>query len=91
MNIIETINQEFGGDVNDKRPLHINSICRIAYAGYLRTVEKLRYKEVANEMNTSLGTTQDRLKKHKDFYSVDLYYRLMFDNVVKKLKDDNRN
>lgn len=36
--IVDIINKSFGGDVNDKRPLHINSICRIAYVGYLRPI-----------------------------------------------------
>ena len=84
--ITKTINKEFGGDVDDKRPLHINSICRIAYAGYLKYELNFKYKEVADIMNTTMGTTQDRLKKHRDFYSVDVYYREGYSNVIKKLE-----
>lgn len=82
--IIDVINRLFGGDINDKRPLHINSICRIAYAGYLKYHKKHNCKEIAVIMNSPYKTTTDRVKKHRDTYEVDLLYRTKFDNLLKQ-------
>jgi hypothetical protein len=90
MNIINIINEAFGGDINDKRPLHINSMCRIAYCGYLKYYLNYSYKDVALVTNSGVGTTQDRIRKHRDFYSVDLGYKAIFDNIIKDIEDDNK-
>jgi hypothetical protein len=88
--IIEIINEAFGGDMNDKKSLHINSLCRIAYSGYLKYHLKHRYKKIAEITNSTFGTTADRIRKHRDFYAVDLEYKRIFDNILKNIEDDNR-
>jgi hypothetical protein len=82
--IVSIINEAFGGDINDKRPLHINSMCRIAYAGYLKYHKKYKAKEIAVITKSLYGTAIDRIKKHRDLYAVDLIYKKTFDNMIKK-------
>jgi hypothetical protein len=82
--IVSIINKAFGGDLNDKRPLHINSTCRIAYAGYLKYHKNHTCKEITDITDSIYGTVMDRLKKHRDFYAVDLIYKKIFDNIIKE-------
>jgi hypothetical protein len=86
MNIISRINEVYGGEVLNKSRTHINSICRIAYVGYLREVIGLRVKNIAEVTEYTLGTTKDRLLKHREHYEFDKIYKDNFN----KLKENDR-
>lgn len=81
MNIITRINEVFGGEVLNKSRTHINSMCRIAYVGYLRDVIGLRVKNVAEVTDYTLGVTKDRLVKHRQHYKFDKIYKANFDKL----------
>ena len=89
--IIKTINEAFGGDINDKRPLHINSTCRIAYAGYLKYHKKHSCKELAEITGASFGISKERAYKHRGYYAMDPTYRRIFDNILNNLQHEKRN
>lgn len=86
--IINVINEAFGGDVNDKKSLHINSTCRIAYAGYLKYYKKHSCKEVSEITNTKFGVSKDRTYKHKGYYTMDPTYRRIFNNILNDLENE---
>ena len=81
MNIITRINEVFGGEVLNKSRTHINSICRIAYVGYLREVIGLRVANIVDVTDYTLGTTKDRLQKHRQHYEFDKIYKDNFDKL----------
>lgn len=83
--IVEIINRSFDGDMNNERPLHANSLCRIAYAGYLSCYKNHTSKEIAEMTNSKQKTVTNRIKKHRDFYAVDLIYKRIFDNILEQL------
>lgn len=86
MNIITRINEVYGGEVLNKSRTHINSICRIAYVGYLKEVIGLSVKDVSEVTDYTLGVTKDRLAKHRQQYKFDKTYKTNFD----KLKENDR-
>ena len=81
MNIITKINEVYGGEVLNKSRTHINSICRIAYVGYLREVIGLRVKNIAEVTEYTMGTIKDRLEKHRSHYKFDKTYKEKFDKL----------
>lgn len=84
MNIITRINEVFGGDVNDKKPTHINSLCRIAYVGYLREVLGLRYKNISDVTGYTVGTIRKRLERHRGHYKFDKIYKQKFNSITQE-------
>lgn len=84
MNIITRINEVFEGDVNDKKPTHINSLCRIAYVGYLREVLGLRYKNISDVTGYTIGTIKTRLENHRGQYKFDKIYKQKFNSITQE-------
>ena len=80
--IKKIINEVFGGDVDDKKSLHINSICRIAYAAILHYNIKTPCKKIAEMTGTTNGTVKHRLHKHRNMYQVDKNYKQKFNNIM---------
>jgi hypothetical protein len=83
--IIEIINESFGGDVKDKRSLHINSICRIAYSAVLYFELKETLEEIAYKTNTTRGNVKHRLHKHRNMYEFDKIYKTNYNNLIEKI------
>jgi len=81
MNIITRINEVYGGEVLNKSRTHINSICRIAYVGYLREVVGLRNANIVIVTEYTIGTVKDRLEKHRSHYKFDKTYKEKFDKL----------
>jgi hypothetical protein len=81
MNIISKINDVFGGEVLNKSRTHINSICRIAYVGYLRDVLGLKYGKIVEVTGYTLGSVKDRVVKHNSHYGFDKPYKANFDKL----------
>lgn len=82
--IVSIINEAFGGDIDDKKSLHINSTCRIAYAGYLRYHKNYGCREIARITKSGYSSATERIKKHRDMYAKDLIYKRIFDNILEK-------
>jgi hypothetical protein len=87
MNIISRINEVYGGEVLNKSKTHINSICRIAYVGYLREVIGLRYNNIVVVTGYTLGTVKDRICKHRGHYKFDKEYKQKFDIILEEPKE----
>ena len=81
MNIITQINDVYGGEVLNKSRTHINSICRIAYVGYLKYVIGLKYKNIVEVTGYTLGSVKDRVVKHNSHYQFDKIYKANFDKL----------
>lgn len=84
--IVEIINESFEGDVNDKRSLHINSICRIAYSAVLYFERKETLEEIAYKTNTTKGNVKHRLHKHRNMYEFDKVYKNKYEYIIKRLE-----
>jgi hypothetical protein len=83
--LIQTINSLFEGDVNDKKSLHTNSLCRIVYAGYLKYQMGYKYREVAEFTNTTYGTATKRLQRHRERMRFDKDYQKKFNQLINLL------
>jgi hypothetical protein len=83
--VIHTINDIFQGNINDKKPTHVNSICRIAYAGYLKYQMGYKYREVAEFTNTTYGTATKRLQRHRERMRFDKDYQKKFNQLINLL------
>ena len=76
------INEIFGGDIDDTESKHNNSLCRIAYCGYLKYRLWYRCKEISDITNFKVGTVRKRLDKHRSFMAVDKIYRSKFKQIM---------
>jgi hypothetical protein len=82
MSIITVINKVFGGEVNGRPHLHINSKCRIAYVGYLREVKCFKYKEICDVTGYTKNTVKARLNTHRNYYKFDKEYKKLFNSIL---------
>jgi len=89
MNIISRINEVFGGEVNGKPNLHINSTCRIAYVGYLREITGLKYKDICDVTGYTIGTVKTRLETHRSYYKFDKRYNQLFNLILEHGTNNN--
>jgi hypothetical protein len=82
VNIKRTINKKFGGDIDNAKTLHSNSICRMAYVGYLRS---LGYSnpDVAKITGWRKETIRNRIFKHRSMFKFDKEYSRNFTDILK--------
>ena len=76
----QKINELFEGDVDDIKPSHSNSLCRIVYAVYLAN-QGLKTVEIAKKMNCCRTLVNKRKNKHAGFYQFDKVYREKIDLI----------
>lgn len=79
--IIEKINPVFEGDFNDKTPSHKNSLCRIAYCGFL-TNQGLKTREIVLKTNFVRQEVVRRKKRHLELYLFNPEYKKKFDSLL---------
>lgn len=81
----QKINELFEGDVDDTKPSHSNSLCRIVYTVYLAN-QGLKTIEIAKKMNCCRQLVNHRKRKHLEFYNFDKVYRDEIDLIFKNEK-----
>lgn len=79
--IIEKINSIFEGDFSDNTPLHCNSLCRIAYIGYLSNLG-LKPRDIQKNLNWEKHQVAHRKIKHNSLYKFSPDYRKKFDSII---------
>lgn len=82
VNVKISINKRFGGDIDNNKPDHSNSICRIAYVGYLRSLGYCN-KDISRITGWKSNTVKDRTTKHKNMIKVDKDYSRQFTDIIK--------
>jgi len=82
--IVKKINLVFDGDFNDITPLHSNSLCRIAYIGYL-TKQGLRPCEITKKLNWKKHQVSHRKIKHNSLYKFNPDYRKKFNSLFENI------
>ena len=80
MLITDRINEVFGGNLHDKRPLRINSICRIAYCGFL-IGKNLKAVQIVEITDWNYKAVLRRIKAHKKMYEEDEVYKSIYDRL----------
>ena len=82
--IIEKINSVFEGDFYDKTPSHKNSLCRVAYVGFLAN-RGLKTREIVKETSYVRQEVFRRRRKHNDLYQFNPEYKRKFDSLFESL------
>lgn len=81
----QKINELFEGDVDDTKPSHSNSLCRIVYTFYLAN-QGIKTSEIAKKMNCCRTLVNKRKVKHAGFYQFDKVYREKIDLIFENEK-----
>ena len=82
--IIQKINTVFEGDFHDKTPSHKNSLCRIAYCGFLAN-RGVKTREIIKQTTWISQEVVRRKRRHLDLYQFNPEYKRKFDSLFENL------
>lgn len=74
----DSINTIFNGDIDDPRPLHSNSMCRMAFAGYLSSLGK-KPREIHKITGWKRSLVADKLYGHRNMMKFNPDYKNKFE------------